>query len=206
VKKSVFYSLIGGVANSIIWAILKTCKITVSNLDYLTTHTDKKRILMLWHNRLVITPQLLHELTPTHIYAAMVSNSRDGELLSKMICHYQKGSVIRVPHDLRHQGLREMIRTLKQSAAIPVITPDGPRGPRYSIKGGVVLAAKGSNALIIPMSWSATRYWEFKTWDRLRLPKPFSTLHVAFGKPVDIAAYSNAEAIDILQQNLHGIS
>jgi lysophospholipid acyltransferase (LPLAT)-like uncharacterized protein len=206
VKKWVFSKIVASIANAIIWALVKTCKIKITNLEHLTISGGKKQILMLWHNRLIITPQLLHKITPQQTYAAVVSNSQDGELLSKMICRYSNGSVIRVSHDMRHQGLRKMVQTLKQNKTIPVITPDGPRGPRYSVKGGVVLAAKGSDAVIIPMSWSSSRFWEFKTWDGLRLPKPFSALDVTFGEPIDLTNHSGSEAITLLEKRMNSIS
>lgn len=201
-----FPKVVAFIANVIVRAIVKTCKIEVAGLENLTYSQEKKQILMLWHNRLIITPELLHRITPNQAYAAVVSSSRDGELLARMIGHYEKGSVIRVPHDLKHEGLRKMVKTLREKEAIPVITPDGPRGPKYKVKGGIVLAAKNANAVIIPFSWNSDRAWTFKTWDRLNLPKPFSTLKITFGNPIDLKNYTANQAVDALETSLNSIT
>jgi hypothetical protein len=56
------------------------------------------------------------------------------------------------------------------------ITPDGPVGPRYEIKDGVVSLAALSALPVLWVSWSSDRVWIFKSWDRFMLPKPFARL------------------------------
>ncbi|MBA3236864.1 MAG: hypothetical protein H0T62_00750, partial [Parachlamydiaceae bacterium] len=63
---------------------------------------------------------------------------------------------------------------------------DGPKGPCYKVKPGILYAAKESGAPIIAFSWEADRFWEFKTWDKFRLPKPFSTIKVTLSSPLQI--------------------
>jgi len=46
----------------------------------------------------------------------------------------------------------------------------------------------------VPMCWCAPRRWEFSTWDRLRLPKPFSTIYVFVGTPIFIDADADVES------------
>ncbi len=190
-------------ANSIIWLILKTCRIEVTGAEHLQGGDGGKFILMLWHNRLTITPQLLHLVTPNRSYAAVVSNSRDGQILAEMINRYPQGSLIRVPHDLRHEALRKMVKTLKENDAVPVITPDGPRGPKYKAKGGIAVAAKIAKARIVPLSWQANREWIFKTWDEMSLPKPFSKIKLVIGNPMDINEKSSEEAASMIEHELN---
>lgn len=201
-----FPGILAWTANALVWLILKSCRLHIKGIEHLTSRKERKQIIMFWHNRLTIAPQLLYQITPGQKYAAVVSNSRDGELLAQMVMRFQTGEVIRVPHDLRHEALRQMVKTLKKTDAIPVITPDGPRGPCYVVKGGVVTAAKLSNAIVIPMSWEASGFWEFNTWDRMRLPKPFSKLKVTFGEPIDPETISVEEALLLLENELNAIS
>lgn len=205
-KNWVPLGLVAWLANALIRGIIKTSRLEVVGLDHLTSPKDRKQIVMLWHNRLTIAPHLLHLLTPKIQYAAVVSSSKDGQLLAKMVSHFSNGSVIRVAHDLRHEALRQMVKALREKEVVPVITPDGPRGPRYAIKGGIVLAAKGANALVIPMSWSADKFWEFNTWDKMRLPKPFSTITLHFGIPIDLKQDSSENALKQLEASLNKLN
>lgn len=176
------------VAKGLIRLLLKTCRIEVEGLEQFTNLVEHERgILMLWHNRLLILPEILRSKTPAHlIYRAFISQSRDGELLAILANSYQAGRTLRVSHNARHQALGKMIAQLKKGGEVMVITPDGPRGPRYQVKPGIVVAAKETAAYIIPLTWAANSFWQLKTWDKMILPKPFSCILVKFGESINI--------------------
>lgn len=188
-----------------LWLLTKSCRVYVEGIErfhHLASH--EKCILMLWHNRLAITPFILSRFAPNYRYAALVSGSRDGEILSRIICSYKNGNTIRVFHLSRYQALREIIRQINEKESILIITPDGPRGPRYEVKPGVAVAAIETNAHVIALNWEAKRYWELNTWDRLRLPKPFTTIRVSFEAPIclDSSTCSLEEAKAKLKKQL----
>jgi lysophospholipid acyltransferase (LPLAT)-like uncharacterized protein len=165
-----------------------TCRFEIYGLDLLHQAVlEKKCILMIWHNRLILVAEILRKFAPKYIYAALISSSRDGELLAILARSYKFGRTIRVPHHARHQALRKMIHQLKHGEEIIIVTPDGPRGPRYEVKPGIAVAAKKFPTYIIPFTWISTRFWQFGTWDKLILPKPFSKIIVTFGKPVSLS-------------------
>ena len=165
--------------------------------------SQEKCILMLWHNRLAIVAEVLHKHAPQFIYTALISNSRDGDPLAIMAHSYKSGKSIRVPHNARHKALKRVIESLKKSHEVIVITPDGPRGPHYKVKPGTALAAKEASATIIPFTWSSDRFWELKTWDKMRLPKPFSSIKVVLGEPIKALRESQEDLLD-LQSKLQG--
>lgn len=176
--------------------LLYTCKIEVNGLEHLKKSTaEGKCIIMLWHNRLAILPEIARRYASQYTYRAMISKSRDGELLSILANSYGFVKTLRVPHNAKHQALTKMIDYLKDSSEIIVITPDGPRGPRYQVKSGIAYAAQKTAANIIPVTWAASRFWQLKTWDRLIFPRPFSRIVISFGDP--IAPPQN------LKENLH---
>jgi lysophospholipid acyltransferase (LPLAT)-like uncharacterized protein len=204
VKVSPF--LAATVGKGIIRLILCTCRWEVRGLErFKETAEREKCILMLWHNRLAITASILYRFAPHFIYAALVSNSRDGELISAVIHSYKAGRTIRVAHNARHQALRELIRYLEEKKEIVIITPDGPRGPRYVVKPGIAVAALETAAHVIPFTWTTDHYWEFRTWDQLKLPKPFAKIQVSFEEPIVFHKNSTVElkqAQEILQHAL----
>lgn len=165
--------------------LIYTCRFEIEGLDrFIKKASSGPCILVFWHNRLAIVAEFFNRHAPQFIYAAFVSKSRDGEILSRLATSYRSGRVIRVPHNARHQALKTAIESLKLKNEILLFTPDGPRGPLYQVKPGIIKAAQEGEAAIIPFSWKADRYWKLKTWDQFMLPKPFSKIQVTFGESI----------------------
>ncbi len=94
-------------------------------------------------------------------------------------------------------AMDEMTEVLK--SGIPgAVTVDGPKGPAKEVKPGIIVMAKKSQSVIIPYSPIARSYWEFKSWDRFRLPKPFSIINIHYGEPLKI----EDEDLSVYQEEL----
>ncbi|HEV8052019.1 MAG TPA: DUF374 domain-containing protein [Parachlamydiaceae bacterium] len=188
-------------AKIVIRAVVKTCRIQIKGLQtFIETAEKQPCILMLWHNKLVLVSEILNSHASQFIYTAFISKSRDGDPLAILAESYSIGRVLRVPHNARHLALNQLIDSLKNKGEIIVITPDGPRGPPLVVKPGIILAARESEASVIPFSWQAKHFWQLKTWDRMKIPKPFTTIDVVFGKPVNVPkeagiGYENESAL-----------
>jgi len=61
-----------------------------------------------------------------------------------------------------------------------VVTPDGPRGPVYRLQPGVVKLAQKAQVPIVIAHAQMKKYWELKTWDKFRVPYPFSKVKIIF--------------------------
>lgn len=140
---------------------------------------DRPYLLGFWHNNILSAVHTLKH----RAYPAMISRSRDGDdiawVLSRFGYEGLRGSA-------SAGGLGVMRGAMRRLAGgMPVIvTPDGPRGPRYKVKPGMVSLARKRGVPVVPMAWSHSRRWEFGSWDRMRLPKPFSTVTVLVGEPI----------------------
>lgn len=164
--------------------ITKTCRYEIIGLEkYVEYVSSNKCILALWHNRILLAPQFLSSYTPQYTYSAFISNSRDGQLIATATEAFPNGETIRVPHNSKHTALKKTIKVLNQGKIL-IFTPDGPRGPKYSIKPGIIFAAKAAKANIIPFSWKASRYWKLPTWDKMMIPKPFSKITFTFNEAI----------------------
>jgi lysophospholipid acyltransferase (LPLAT)-like uncharacterized protein len=198
--------LVAKLSKNLMHMLLKTCRIQIEGVEqFCQLAATEKCILMLWHNRLAITPFLLSRYTPRIRYTALVSGSRDGDILSMIVHSYKNGNTIRVTHQARYRALREIVRHVEEQKHILIITPDGPRGPRYEVKPGIAIAALETQAYVVSLNWEAKNYWELNTWDRLRLPKPFTTIQVRFDSPIrldKLMSFSLEEAKEILKKNL----
>ncbi len=175
-------------AKWIISLVMKSCQIEISGLkNYLQTAEDNKCILSFWHKYLTIMPFFVSQCTPTLLYSAVVSDSRDGRILTNAVASYPRLDIIRTPHDGRHHSLKKVISILKNEHSVVIITPDGPVGPPLEVKPGVIFAAQKTGAKIIPLSWTASKYWTINSWDKMIIPKPFSKISFVIGEPVCVS-------------------
>ena len=90
-------------------------------------------------------------------------------------------------------GLKELASASKAGARL-VISPDGPRGPARQMAMGPVAVAQLTGAPIIPILWSCDRFWRVNSWDRLRIPKPFSKAVRVIGQPIYLPPTSDKTA------------
>jgi hypothetical protein len=86
----------------------------------------------LWHNRLLIFPLVLQRFFPNRKGAALISASRDGDLLTDAIKRFGFDVVRGSSSRLGAPALLQLSDTLAAGRDV-VITPDGPRGPAYEL-------------------------------------------------------------------------
>jgi lysophospholipid acyltransferase (LPLAT)-like uncharacterized protein len=156
-----------------------------SKLNYVPTPDDPERFVMcVWHDQLIIptfaAPRRLREKT-----CCLVSQHQDGSYLAYAMALLGYSTV----RGSSRRGGAQAVRQLMDDTAGKhiVITPDGPGGPRRVMKAGAVYLASQLGRKVLPSAHSATRAWRFKgSWTDMVIPKPFSTVYVAMGEPVEI--------------------
>ncbi|MES1196245.1 MAG: hypothetical protein ABUL58_04805, partial [Steroidobacter sp.] len=92
-----------------------------------------------------------------------------------------------------------LFKAIRKGKLSPLITPDGPQGPRFEFKPGALFVAQLSEVPIVPLAFAARPAKVFKTWDKFILPSPFARIVVAVGKPVMVARGLDAEQVTALQ-------
>jgi hypothetical protein len=132
-----------------------------------------------------------HILTPSYVgrnlgAKVLISQHRDGEYIAQVIKRLGfdvvRGSTTRGGA----RALLSMINKAKEDKASFAITPDGPRGPRFIVQPGVIFLAQKTGYPIVPVSLGLTKYWELPSWDKFRIPKPFSKAVMIYGEPIII--------------------
>lgn len=149
--------------------------------------------------------------------AALLSRSKDADLLLpslKVFGHIPvrgSSSKRRADGTVVAKGGSEALVALAtqlERRIAPIVTVDGPRGPRNVVHPGVAILAQRTGAEILPVIATCTRRWIFeKTWDRLQLPKPFCRIDAYFGTPIAVpeagsiedACRAVAEQLDALE-------
>ena len=146
------------------------------------TPPDDRYIGALWHNRLLLLPHVLRSYLPDRKGAALISASRDGDLLADLVKRFGY-DVVRGSSSRRGAAAMLQLADVIAGGRDAVITPDGPRGPAYKIGAGIVFLAQKSGAAVIPINMEYESCWRLKSWDRFILPRPFSGVRVTFGAP-----------------------
>lgn len=73
--------------------------------------------------------------------------------------------------------MKEMVKWAKKGYDLAV-TPDGPRGPKYTVQPGIVTLAQMTGFPILPISYTLSRKITLKSWDNFQIPIPFSRCDV----------------------------
>ncbi|MCK6523589.1 DUF374 domain-containing protein [Myxococcota bacterium] len=127
---------------------------------------------------------LMHgELLPAGLLARgrsmlpMVSQSRDGEIIAGALTVF--GFPL-VRGGSSRGGAEALLRAEEglRDGLSPVLAVDGPRGPAGVPKPGAVRLAVASRRPIVVVRVAASRAWRARSWDRLMVPWPFTTLRV----------------------------
>ena len=148
-----------------------------------------------WHNRLLILGPLYRHLYPKRPICVLISASRDGEILTRILALFGIGTARGSTSKKGGGALREVLRHLRDGDDSG-ITPDGPRGPRYLVKPGIIQVASLSGAPIVPLSYTLGWKKELRSWDRFQIPLPFSTCRFTWGTPIPIPASLTTEETD----------
>ena len=163
--------------------IMSTCRVKEHNKHYMEDFRQAKQswIYGIWHNNVLISVWMLRLQDTT----AMVSNSKDGEIIARAIRLLGNPIIRGSTSKGAYQAALQALKTLETNSSI-AITPDGPRGPKYQLNEGLLFLAALSKSPIIPFHMECSKQWEFKTWDATKLPKPFSTIHLCYGQPINV--------------------
>lgn len=155
-------------------------------------------IYCFWHEHLLPISCIFRNTGIT----AVVSRSNDGQLAAEVAKRWQHAIIYGSSSRGGASALRQSLRVLKRGSSL-AITPDGPRGPRHEAKAGVAQLAAVANVPVTTLSIRASRYWQLNTWDHFLIPKPFATVTVTVGTPLQVVAGLSSDATTAhLQQQI----
>lgn len=153
-------------------------------------------LFCLWHQNLMAG--ILSQAKTPH--CILVSPSRDGEFLVQ-VC--QKLGYKTARGSSSRQGVKgmvEMIRALRQGMP-GAVTVDGPKGPSHEVKLGAIEMAKKTQTPIFGYSAYPKKFWSLRSWDRFRIPKPFTEIAIYLSPPL-FHSENNPQTTDSLALQL----
>lgn len=135
--------------------------------------------------------------------AVMASRSKDGELMGRVLgwlgYFVVRGSSSRGGAG----GLKGLIDSMKKDGRISSLAVDGPRGPIYKAKPGILKLAQETGSPIVAAASAASRRFVFKkAWNRCYFPLPFSRCVIVYGEPFEVPKNATSEDFQILAGRL----
>jgi hypothetical protein len=134
----------------------------------------------------------------------LTSPSKDGEILAQLVGAFGMEAVRGSSSRRGSRALLELVKLIRGGRDI-AITPDGPRGPRYSLGPGIILLAQTTGARILPAHASFSRCVRMKTWDGFIIPLPFSKVSVTIDEALAIPGELTGEEFEEKRKNLEDL-
>jgi lysophospholipid acyltransferase (LPLAT)-like uncharacterized protein len=178
-----------------VWSRTLRLKCSPKVLGYLNSLDTDPGIIVLWHNRLFMGPDLCRRFAVKRQMAAIVSASKDGAWMGALLEIFEIHPVRGSSHHRGVQAMREVLAAHKAGHSI-LITPDGSRGPKYKMKSGAALIARESKAPVYLLALNFSRAWRLNSWDRFYVPWPFSRVELTVQRieGSELAAFDSLQA------------
>lgn len=154
-------------------------------------------IISFWHDRIIPGTYFFRDQR----VIVLSSQSFDSEFTARVIQRFGFGIVKGSSTRGAVSGLVGMIRMMKDG--LPTgFTVDGPKGPKYEAKSGPVMLAKKTGNPLLPFVVECKSFWRLKSWDRLHVPKPFTSAAVFYGTPIYVDVKASDEELEIKRLEL----
>lgn len=188
----------------------RTCRIRhIEGDEHLSAALAKAPSLVpcYWHqHQLFCARYLLERRARGLVPGWLISPSVDGELGAMMVNRIGARVIRGSSSHTGARALRDYYLALVKDNISPVVTPDGPKGPRFKFKPGAILLAQMSGRPMLPMAYAASRAWLIQ-WDKFVIPVPFARISIAIGEPRYVARVLDPAGVEKLQgqmeQELH---
>ena len=172
--------LVGLLGSWMVWLLSGTWHVQVADPDGIMPDIRDGRgqaLVAFWHRHIL---SLLARFRG-HPYVVPVSDHQDGEFIAqtmrRMGLHAVRGSTTRGSLKLMKALLRSVENGLN-----PAITPDGPKGPRYSVQPGFAMIARRCRLPVYAVGVYVDRAWILPSWDAFVIPKPGARIGIRFMK------------------------
>ncbi|WP_027327021.1 lysophospholipid acyltransferase family protein [Helicobacter pametensis] len=162
-----------------LWVIYKTSK---NHFHIPQNAIEGNFIATFWHGEIPMQGYFYHQiLTQLHqdhkhfCYGVLISEHSDGEIAARLYEMYGFTGIRGSSTRGGVKALKDALGKLKQGWNIG-LTPDGPKGPYHSIAKGAISMAIKSQTKIIGLRVQPRHFWQLKSWDQMKIPKPFGII------------------------------
>ena len=159
-------------------------------------------IIAFWHNRIVTAAIFWERYCRPREALTFISRSRDGAVMSDVAAHFgikaARGSSSK--HGL--SAALAAVHAASNEKLDLVITPDGPRGPKYQVQAGILRLAQATQRPIVTVTTRLRWKWVLNSWDRFQVPLPFSFCELETGDPIFVPEEATEEELNAIKARL----
>ena len=168
---------------------------------YPTIDDSETLIIAMWHGDLLMQPLNYRAFRKNGNVKVIVSEHKDGVIIRK-VCNFL--GVYDIQGSSSKGAVRALMNALKEirKGTDVAITPDGPRGPRFSIADGIVAISQKTKTRIVALNSQPESYWQLNSWDKFVVPKPFGTIDFYVSEPFSIEDMPMDEAKELIKMKL----
>jgi lysophospholipid acyltransferase (LPLAT)-like uncharacterized protein len=159
--------------------------------------SGRQPVMAFWHGRIL----------PAAFYfrrrgiVVITSENFDGEWIARIIERFGFGTA---RGSSSRGGLKAMLQLVRdmEKGKPAGFTLDGPRGPARVAQPGAIWLARATGNPVLPFHLEASSHWTTSSWDRTQIPKPFSTVAMSVGEPLDVPEDASDEELELCRREL----
>jgi lysophospholipid acyltransferase (LPLAT)-like uncharacterized protein len=144
--------------------------------------SGKPMIVALYHGHLI---GMLHVLDDRAKLTGLISRSRDGEFLARMGSKIGFRMARGSPAHKAVEGAKQLVGAARAGQSL-VIAVDGPRGPIYEPKEGVIRMAEITGLPLLPFACKGKKNHFFWGWDKMMGCYFGSPIAYIIGDPIHV--------------------
>ena len=198
-RKRAEVAAIASLGYPVINALGHTLRWRVEGLEHFDAilASGRQPVMGFWHGRIL----------PATFYfrrrgiVVITSENFDGEWIARIIERFGYGTARGSTSRGGVKALLKLKRDLAEGRPAG-FTLDGPRGPARVAQPGAIWLARASGNPVLPFHLEASRYWTMGSWDRTQIPKPFSTVALAVGEPLEVPEDTRDDRLEPLRVEL----
>lgn len=193
--------LLAGLIVELTW---RTCRIRVVGGERLAALIrDQGAVVpVFWHQHLLVCARFIVDKRAGLKPGFMISPSVDGQAPT-MLAQLYGAHVVRGSGSYTGvRAVRGVYQAIVKEGISPAITPDGPRGPRFTFKPGAIFTAQIAGKAVVPVAYAAKPAWLLRTWDKFVIPVPFGKVVLAVGDPYSPPRKLDDEQMQAAQREL----
>ena len=190
---------IAGIGYPLINALGHTLRWRVEGLQHLDAivASGRQPVMAFWHGRI---------LPATYYFrrrgiVVITSENFDGEWIARIIERFGFGTARGSSSRGGLKAMLQLVRDMEQGRPAG-FTLDGPRGPAHVAQPGAIWLARATGNPVLPFHLEASSHWTMNSWDRTQIPKPFSTVALVVGEPIDVPGDATDEQMESSRSEL----
>jgi lysophospholipid acyltransferase (LPLAT)-like uncharacterized protein len=190
---------IAGVGYPLINALGHTLRWRVEGLERYDAivASGRQPVMAFWHGRIL----------PATFYfrrrgiVVITSENFDGEWIARIIERFGYGTARGSTTRGGRKAILQLVRDMRKGKPAG-FTVDGPRGPARVAQPGAIWLARATGNPVLPFHLEASAHWTANSWDRTQIPKPYSTVALVVGEPIEVPRETADDGLEAVRAGL----